>query len=143
MEENGERDKLHEVSAPTPLVCPILGCYMSDPVVCVDGHSYERSAIERWLRRKGGPTSPCTGLALPSSIVVPNHALRATAECFASGVLTELVQEKDLERSRIANNAATEVKPELRVAKRLASARGSAADEHRDEQVRRAALALG
>jgi hypothetical protein len=29
-------------------VCPITSCVMTDPVTALDGHTYERSAIERW-----------------------------------------------------------------------------------------------
>jgi len=47
---------------------------MEDPVVCADGHSYERAAISHWLLAK--ETSPCTNAALPHKNVVPNHALR-------------------------------------------------------------------
>ncbi|EOD21260.1 hypothetical protein EMIHUDRAFT_241449 [Emiliania huxleyi CCMP1516] len=38
------------------------------------GHSYERSAIERWLATKS--TSPMTGEALVHSFLAPNHTLR-------------------------------------------------------------------
>ncbi|EOD13194.1 hypothetical protein EMIHUDRAFT_212962 [Emiliania huxleyi CCMP1516] len=44
---------------------------MSDPVMAADGHSYERSAIERWLATKS--TSPMTGEALVQSFLAPNH----------------------------------------------------------------------
>ena len=47
---------------------------MSDPVMAADGHSYERSAIERWLATKS--TSPMTGEALVQSFLAPNHTLR-------------------------------------------------------------------
>ncbi|EOD34457.1 hypothetical protein EMIHUDRAFT_228637 [Emiliania huxleyi CCMP1516] len=44
---------------------------MSDPVMAADGHSYERSAIERWLATKS--TSPMTGEALVHTFLAPNH----------------------------------------------------------------------
>ena len=47
---------------------------MVDPVSTVDGHSYERGAIERWFQRRG--TSPRTGALLGSKALVPNFALR-------------------------------------------------------------------
>ncbi|EOD15590.1 hypothetical protein EMIHUDRAFT_256363 [Emiliania huxleyi CCMP1516] len=47
---------------------------MSDPVMAADGHSYERSAIERWLATKS--TSPMTGEALENTGLFPNHTLR-------------------------------------------------------------------
>ncbi|OQS02807.1 hypothetical protein THRCLA_04864 [Thraustotheca clavata] len=60
-------------------VCPITFEVMVDPVVAVDGHSYERAAIEQWFGTNN--TSPATNCVLPSTTLVPNHALkRAIAE---------------------------------------------------------------
>jgi hypothetical protein len=53
---------------------------MEDPVMCMDGQSYERRAIEQWLRSKS--TSPATGARLPSKVLVPNLALRHAIEDF-------------------------------------------------------------
>ena len=55
-------------------VCPITQEIMEDPVVCADGHSYERSAITQWLLVRD--TSPCTNTPLAHRNVVPNYALR-------------------------------------------------------------------
>ena len=44
---------------PEELLCPILQCLMTDPVITEDGFTYERSAIEHWL--KDHDTSPKTG----------------------------------------------------------------------------------
>ena len=52
-------------------ICPITQEIMEDPVVCADGHSYERGSIERWLAAHG--TSPLTGRALPHKALTPNH----------------------------------------------------------------------
>lgn len=53
---------------------------MADPVMISDGtgHSYERRAIQAWLRSHD--TSPITGAPLPSKTLVPNHALRNLIE---------------------------------------------------------------
>ena len=56
------------------LRCPITLEVMRDPVIAGDGHSYEREAIERWLRNHH--TSPLTGRVMPSSALLPNHRLR-------------------------------------------------------------------
>jgi hypothetical protein len=56
-------------------MCPITAEVMTDPVITCDGQTYERRAIEKWFQR-GNLTSPMTGLALPTTIVTPNHALR-------------------------------------------------------------------
>jgi len=55
--------------------CPITREVMKDPVVCSDGHTYERSAIQRWLQRNS--TSPRTNLPLASNALIPNHSLRS------------------------------------------------------------------
>jgi hypothetical protein len=47
---------------------------MKDPVVTVDGHTYEREAIEDWLQTHD--TSPITGELLPAKTVIPNIQLR-------------------------------------------------------------------
>ena len=43
-------------------LCPITFEIMQDPVVAADGHSYERSAITKWMQTKDN--SPRTGEAL-------------------------------------------------------------------------------
>ncbi len=51
---------------------------MQDPVTCVDGHTYEREAIEMWLRNNS--RSPKTNQPLASSEVVPNYTLKSAIE---------------------------------------------------------------
>jgi hypothetical protein len=41
----------------------------------IDGHSYERSAIEQWLETHN--TSPTTGIELESKLLIPCHSLRS------------------------------------------------------------------
>jgi hypothetical protein len=60
-------------------ICPITAEVMMDPVITCDGQTYERQAIEKWFQR-GNLTSPMTGLALPTTVVTPNHALREAME---------------------------------------------------------------
>jgi hypothetical protein len=54
---------------------------MTDPVMCADGHSYERGAVAAWLARKG--TSPCTGADLVSMRSVANatHQRQRQRQC--------------------------------------------------------------
>lgn len=59
-------------------LCPITREYMEDPVICCDGHTYERFAIETWLRSNS--RSPKTNQPLASRELIPNHALRASIE---------------------------------------------------------------
>ncbi|XRB24369.1 U-box domain-containing protein [Pseudoscourfieldia marina] len=55
-------------------VCPITQAIMTDPVCAADGHSYERSAIERWLG-EGNSRSPKTNLQMAHTHLNPNQAL--------------------------------------------------------------------
>ncbi|KAI5079636.1 hypothetical protein GOP47_0005115 [Adiantum capillus-veneris] len=67
---------------PPEFVDCITHSLMQDPVITADGHSYERSAIEDWL--KSHDTSPKTGEVLPpppggegvDKTLRPNHILR-------------------------------------------------------------------
>ena len=47
---------------------------MKDPVICDDAHTYERSAIEKWLSTNS--CSPITRQIITSDSLVPNIALR-------------------------------------------------------------------
>lgn len=70
-------------SPPYEMICPISHEIMSDPVLCADGQTYERSSIERWIRMSQRSdadalvTSPLTGKTLNSTNLVPNHVLRS------------------------------------------------------------------
>ncbi|KAK9818307.1 hypothetical protein WJX72_010369 [[Myrmecia] bisecta] len=54
--------------------CPITQEAMRDPVICADGHTYERSAIAQWLEVHD--TSPMTNKKLEHKMLVSNMALR-------------------------------------------------------------------
>jgi hypothetical protein len=62
------------MTAPDAFTCAITREVMEEPVVAADGHSYERSAIEQWLRRSA--RSPMTNAPLGSAGLIPNIALR-------------------------------------------------------------------
>lgn len=53
--------------------CPISMIRMTDPVVAMDGHTYERSSILQWFSNKS--TSPMTGLSIGTTLV-PNFTLK-------------------------------------------------------------------
>ena len=67
---------------PIAFQCPITLELMTDPVVLADGHTYEREAIESWLKSKR--TSPVTGARLSSTVMVANFALRSSIEDFVA-----------------------------------------------------------
>jgi serine/threonine protein kinase len=71
-----------EMMNPIPecLQCPIGYNLMVDPVVCADGHSYDRAAIEEWFRFHN--TSPLTNQPLPNKHLIPNHTLRKMIDEF-------------------------------------------------------------
>lgn len=71
----GKRKRAPAENMPTPaFVCPITHDTMRDPVQAADGHTYERTAIEKWLREHN--TSPQTNLPLAHMELTSNHALR-------------------------------------------------------------------
>ena len=67
------------VDPPDSFYCPITREIMIDPVMTLDGQTYERTAIEKWFRN-GKSTSPSTGATLPSLNLIPNIALRKAIE---------------------------------------------------------------
>lgn len=81
-----QREKLVAAAfkLPDAFLCPITREVLQDPVICSDGHTYSRHAIEQWL--DAHDTSPKTGLPLKSKYLVPNYAIKsaideATVEC--------------------------------------------------------------
>ena len=54
--------------------CPISMMLMSDPVVAMDGHTYDRNSIVTWFETKH--TSPMTGLTIDKQLV-PNFTLKS------------------------------------------------------------------
>lgn len=78
--ENVCTDQLRHQNCSNAFICPISFEIMRDPVICADGHSYERENIERWLRIN--PCSPKTNLPLPNTILIPNHNLRAAIQAW-------------------------------------------------------------
>ncbi|KAH8092957.1 hypothetical protein JL720_5127 [Aureococcus anophagefferens] len=64
---------------PDAYTCPITRELMREPVVCADGHTYEKAAIEAWFLEDKS-TSPKTGLALDSKHLVPNFAIRSAID---------------------------------------------------------------
>jgi len=59
---------------PADYLCPITHELMNDPVIAADGHTYERTAIGRWL--KTNTTSPKSGDELESKALLPNYMAR-------------------------------------------------------------------
>lgn len=51
---------------------------MRDPVLCEDGHTYERTIIIQWLATN--PTSPTTRQPMSPLRIRPNYALKAAID---------------------------------------------------------------
>jgi hypothetical protein len=79
---------------PNEFLCPIQLEIMRDPVIVADGFTYERVAIEEWLR--GHRTSPKTGLQLPHTTLIPNHTLRQSIESVMKKMT--IIQRRDIEQ---------------------------------------------
>jgi hypothetical protein len=75
-----ESDELQKM--PDSFICPLTLQVMTDPVICADGHNYEREAIESWLERSN--SSPLTGEELVHKSLMPNCTLRALIENYTS-----------------------------------------------------------
>eukprot|EP00040_Diaphanoeca_grandis_P038089 m.255257 g.255257 ORF g.255257 m.255257 type:complete len:717 (+) comp33927_c0_seq11:305-2455(+) len=73
-ERNSKKRKREDTEIDRNFLCPILCDVMQDPVMAMDGHTYERAAIETWFER--AHTSPMTNLQIPPTLV-PNIAIRS------------------------------------------------------------------
>eukprot|EP01035_Chromulina_nebulosa_P017666 gene17666-23253_t len=86
-------DKIHELltakireeqlalaEVPDCFICPITFAVMEDPVICSDGHTYERVAITDWLRQSN--RSPKTNNELENRILTPNINLKNAIQGF-------------------------------------------------------------
>jgi len=60
--------------------CPITYGIMTEPVIGIDGHTYERNAIESWLKKSN--KSPLTKQQMNVNDLVPNIALRNTIQSY-------------------------------------------------------------
>ena len=70
---------------PAFLKCPITGQLFNDPVVAIDGYTYERSAIEQWLRARC--VSPVTLLPMQHSNVYPSRTIISLVTAWRAGSL--------------------------------------------------------
>ena len=58
-------------------LCPITLGIMSDPVIAMDGSTYERAAIEKHIGGRATFRSPKTGTTVDASPLIPNNDLRS------------------------------------------------------------------
>ena len=77
---------------PDEYCCPITLDLMLDPCICSDGNTYERRAIEDWLRSHN--TSPSTNYPLPHKSLIPNRTLKVLIDEWKHNHGYEVVQAK-------------------------------------------------
>lgn len=66
---------------PAEFLCPITHEIMGNPVISMDGFTYEYSAIKKWLSLK--KSSPMTNQPVePDAVLIPNRALLSGIESF-------------------------------------------------------------
>lgn len=69
-----EKVRAQKPDIPPEFTCSITAQIMFDPVSTSTGDTYEREAIENWLKRRS--SNPVTGEYLASTVVTPNKSLR-------------------------------------------------------------------
>ncbi|CAF2873956.1 unnamed protein product [Rotaria sp. Silwood2] len=72
------------------LSCPITYELFHDPVLAPDGHTYEKQAIEQWIRRHG--TSPMTKQPLSIEQLYPNRIVKEIVDVFETLLLQKNYQ---------------------------------------------------
>lgn len=73
------------------ILCPITHDNIKEPVICPDGHTYEREALEKWVRENGkSPVNPSLPVSLDQ--IFPNYAISS----LLTQVTTNPVKEEEL-----------------------------------------------
>ena len=117
---------------PDALVCPITCAVFEDPVICADGHTYERcaytpahvhapawasamsvpdcvrrAAISDWLQKHN--TSPKTNEPLESMVMFPNHQVRQLVENYKDASAANTSTELPLTHEQVLNGRITDL----------------------------------
>lgn len=94
--------------APSEYKCPITATLMVDPVIAVDGMTYERSAIEQWFaaNRGGHVKSPVTNQRLKTRDLVPNISLRKLIQDYVAGATSDALPTPTAPKKRTWASAA-------------------------------------
>ena len=69
-----ENDIQDDREIPEHFICPISSDIIREPVICMDGHTYEKSAIELWFQNHN--SSPMTR-AIVEPLLIPNYNLKS------------------------------------------------------------------
>jgi len=92
----------------TELTCPIGHMLMRDPVQAVDGHTYERGEIEKWLCTSN--KSPKTNLPLSDSTLTRNFGMKSCIDEAVQAKMKEIMAER--EQAKLEQMAAVSVENE-------------------------------
>ena len=57
------------------LICPLTLEVMDDPVIALDGFTYEKTAIERWFKKR--TTSPMTNEVISGITLISDHIIKS------------------------------------------------------------------
>ena len=74
-DEVGRQRRMKGMRIRDDFLCPITYDLLREPVVASDGHTYEKMAIEKWLKSEN-PTSPLSGERLHDKEIVHNRTLK-------------------------------------------------------------------
>jgi hypothetical protein len=124
-----------QMMVPRGFMCPITLELMHRPVVAADGHSYEETAIVRWLQNNN--TSPVTNLRLKNKDIAPNHSLAAAIQDFKQQQQTTVASAAP---AAAAAAAVTTTTPARRSTRNVAFKSPSAADASANCNKRSAAV---
>ena len=67
---------------PDEYKCPISLCIMKEPVICSDGHTYDKESVVSLFATKNVVSSPKTRVTLDKNIMIPNYNLRKVIDEF-------------------------------------------------------------
>ena len=92
---------------PDEFICPITLEVMKDPVICNDGYTYERSAIESIT----GNISPMTRQEIDKTNLIPNRALKHCILRYNEKLITNITSEHKIEEPIINIIPGHKIKP--------------------------------
>ena len=73
-------------TVPVEYLCRLSKQLMNDPVICADGETYEKMAIEQWIadhnNMKKKLLSPVTGKEMPHPFLTPNFSIKTLIVAF-------------------------------------------------------------
>mmetsp|Transcript_13282 Transcript_13282/g.20017 ORF Transcript_13282/g.20017 Transcript_13282/m.20017 type:complete len:637 (+) Transcript_13282:95-2005(+) len=81
-EDNG--DRLDPRLFYSFFICPLTRQTFIDPVIAMDGNTYERKALMKSIKSQRIVRSPMTGNPMHSSLMIPNLALRSQMHYFSN-----------------------------------------------------------